>query len=42
MDYLNDGYEGKSIELNNIREFEENYSSDKALLLWYMKELFFL
>ncbi|CAF1401281.1 unnamed protein product [Adineta steineri] len=33
-------YEGNYIELNNFREFKENYSSDKVLW-WYTKETFF-
>ncbi|CAF1479083.1 unnamed protein product, partial [Rotaria sordida] len=33
-------YEGNSVELNNLREFKENYSSDNALW-WYTRETFF-
>ncbi|CAF4119322.1 unnamed protein product, partial [Adineta steineri] len=33
-------HEGNSTELGNIREFEQDYSSDKALW-WYTKESFF-
>ncbi|CAF1000781.1 unnamed protein product [Adineta steineri] len=33
-------YEGNYIELNNLREFEKDYSPNKVLL-WYTKETFF-
>ena len=33
-------YEGNHIELTNLREFQENYSSEKALW-WYTRESFF-
>ncbi|CAF1065659.1 unnamed protein product [Adineta steineri] len=33
-------YKGNRTELNNLREFEEDYSPDKALW-WYTKETFF-
>ncbi|CAF1181927.1 unnamed protein product [Adineta steineri] len=35
-----DEYEGNYTELNNLHEFEEDYSSDKVLW-WYTKETFF-
>ncbi len=33
-------YEGNNSELNNLRQFEQDYSSDKALW-WYTRESFF-
>jgi tetratricopeptide (TPR) repeat protein len=37
---LNNEYKGNNLELAYIREFENSYSSDKALR-WYTRELFF-
>ncbi|CAF2098004.1 unnamed protein product [Rotaria magnacalcarata] len=40
INYCKQQYEGNSLELNNIREFEKDYVSDKVLW-WYTKESFF-